>query len=797
MKKFVFAFGMLTALSLVAFAGNTLFDPAGLTPEQYAIDKAAMNGERVVVTSLCNAAVCVQIDEDGDFNIGTAAGICLLYAYPSEPWSSDIRVRVDGLVYNLEDEYGNACNGQATFVSWSNDGTSIFVNYTLLGYLTVQVIHTPVMFNATAGAILTQTKVTNNHNTTHQIGVLYEYDTMINQDDAARLYLGPNLINVETCYNAPFPYPYWDAIDAAATATGRGTFTGLNAVTPDHLAFGKWPDFYGTCWDRVCDGQVYYDSAVLYQWNEDPVAPGASRTVGTYYGVGEMQVTPGDLQISVTLPQLECVIPPAAVQPNPFQILVTVTNTGGSTCNGVSVLMSDGAGPGGTATITSTNPVVIGSLNPNQSAQATFTAQLTANPDGGCVNFTVNVTSSDCDPNQANFCVVVPPCRWEADHGDLDSCNYPTYPCNPSHWVTGIAWLGEWIDAETAPNSLDLDLFDDGVVFHNLPWMPCTWQCVTVMVTAGPNYYGQDMWLNAWKDGNLDYDFCDTLCDGLADEWIIQDVQVTPGVYTFYFLDPGVLDLGIYEGRFRFRLTEKLAGRGGMGNMTNNVTNCLFTPCGNYVPNDGISDALGETEDYIIPEMQLPVELTTFEAIPGDGEVTLHWSTASEDNNEKFEIARRAMENGDFSTIAAVPGAGSSTTEHHYSFVDGNVSNGVTYYYQLTAVDFNGVREVQDLIVSAKPTPTAGMASDYVLHQCYPNPFNAITEIRYDIYEVGHVRLEVFDLMGRRVASLVDAEQPGGHYALRFDASHLPTGVYLYRLEVNDFTQTQKMMLLK
>jgi hypothetical protein len=87
--------------------------------------------------------------------------------------------------------------------------------------------------------------------------------------------------------------------------------------------------------------------------------------------------------------------------------------------------------------------------------------------------------------------------------------------------------------------------------------------------------------------------------------------------------------------------------------------------------------------------------------------------------------------------------------------------------------------------------------TDYALHSCYANPFNAITDIRYDILNTGHVRLEIFDVLGRAVALLVDKEQSSGRYSIHFNASQLPTGVYLYRLQVNEFTATKKMMMLK
>ena len=85
----------------------------------------------------------------------------------------------------------------------------------------------------------------------------------------------------------------------------------------------------------------------------------------------------------------------------------------------------------------------------------------------------------------------------------------------------------------------------------------------------------------------------------------------------------------------------------------------------------------------------------------------------------------------------------------------------------------------------------------FSLENNYPNPFNPQTTIRYSLPEAAHVKLQVFDLTGRNVASLVNEVQTEGEYAIDFDASNLPSGVYVYRLEANDFQQTKKMTLLK
>lgn len=83
------------------------------------------------------------------------------------------------------------------------------------------------------------------------------------------------------------------------------------------------------------------------------------------------------------------------------------------------------------------------------------------------------------------------------------------------------------------------------------------------------------------------------------------------------------------------------------------------------------------------------------------------------------------------------------------------------------------------------------------LHQNFPNPFNPVTTISYSLSTGGYVRLEVFDLTGRTIAVLVNREQLSGNYAVRFNGSFLPSGVYFYRLISNQYVKTRKFMLVK
>ena len=186
----------------------------------------------------------------------------------------------------------------------------------------------------------------------------------------------------------------------------------------------------------------------------------------------------------------------------------------------------------------------------------------------------------------------------------------------------------------------------------------------------------------------------------------------------------------------------------------------------------------------------LGVELNSFAAISHDGSVELNWSTAAETNNERFDIVR----NGE--TVAQVATQGNGATEQDYTWMDRNVVNGTTYTYALVSVDVNGNREE---VATTEATPTFGnaMVTEYALHQNYPNPFNPETNITFDLVENGNVTLSVYNLMGQQVATLVNGLQEAGRHTISFDATSLPSGVYLYKLDVNGLSFDKKMVLMK
>lgn len=99
--------------------------------------------------------------------------------------------------------------------------------------------------------------------------------------------------------------------------------------------------------------------------------------------------------------------------------------------------------------------------------------------------------------------------------------------------------------------------------------------------------------------------------------------------------------------------------------------------------------------------------------------------------------------------------------------------------------------------VDEPPNSTSGIPHWVVLEQNYPNPFNPTTEIGYQISEVSHVTLRVYNVLGQEVATLVNEVKQPGRYEVTFDGTGLSSGVYFYRLQAGEFVDTKKLLLLK
>ncbi len=204
---------------------------------------------------------------------------------------------------------------------------------------------------------------------------------------------------------------------------------------------------------------------------------------------------------------------------------------------------------------------------------------------------------------------------------------------------------------------------------------------------------------------------------------------------------------------------------------------------------DTATSIFGRIIDYVAFGV-VPVELTSFSASVVDNDVTLNWTTATEINNSGFNIERKAV-NSSWETIAFVAGFGTTTETKSYSFVDSKLNAG-SYTYRLKQMDFNGAYEYSYEVYVDVTGPV-----EFALEQNFPNPFNPNTTINYSVAKDGFVNVAVFNLLGEKVAVLVNTIQQAGRYDVTFDASQIPSGIYFYSIEAGDFKAVRKMTLLK
>ncbi len=186
----------------------------------------------------------------------------------------------------------------------------------------------------------------------------------------------------------------------------------------------------------------------------------------------------------------------------------------------------------------------------------------------------------------------------------------------------------------------------------------------------------------------------------------------------------------------------------------------------------------------------VPVELSSFNAASNGADVELQWATATETNNQGFQVERMTV-GGIYENVGYVAGFGTTTEPKAYSFVDSKLEEG-SYTYRLKQIDFDGSYEYSDEVSVEVEIPL-----EYSLEQNYPNPFNPSTTIKYSIPEDGFVKLAVYNMLGEEVAAIVNTTQKAGRYEVNFNASKLSSGVYVYRIEASNFTASKKLILMK
>ncbi|GIV58266.1 MAG: hypothetical protein KatS3mg042_1179 [Rhodothermaceae bacterium] len=189
--------------------------------------------------------------------------------------------------------------------------------------------------------------------------------------------------------------------------------------------------------------------------------------------------------------------------------------------------------------------------------------------------------------------------------------------------------------------------------------------------------------------------------------------------------------------------------------------------------------------------VQLPVEMTSFDVLLQGEEAVLRWTTASETNNAGFEV-QQGLGDGTFRTVAFVEGAGTTTTPQAYAYTVAGLTPG-THVFRLRQKDFDGRLFATEALEVFVELPDA-----YLLSEPYPNPFNPQAQFTLAVQRTQSVRIALFDLLGRQVATLHDGVLAGEEtHQFTIDGSGLSSGIYLVRVVGEQFTATRQVTLLK
>jgi hypothetical protein len=199
----------------------------------------------------------------------------------------------------------------------------------------------------------------------------------------------------------------------------------------------------------------------------------------------------------------------------------------------------------------------------------------------------------------------------------------------------------------------------------------------------------------------------------------------------------------------------------------------------------------------------VPVELISFSATTIKGFPVLRWTTATEMNNDGFELFRISGENS--IKIATIKGKGTTTEQTVYEFTDNELNNNSRLYH-LYQIDFDGSRHFL-----GEASVEGELPLGFVLEQNYPNPFSTGTEsgvttttIRYRLQEEGMVTIKLYNSTGVEIKTLVNKNSDAGVFTTSMDANveNLTSGVYFYKMTVTTSSgktrsDVKKLVILK
>jgi hypothetical protein len=383
----------LTALALAA-CGTTAVTTAPLPAGTAA---SGVKSSSHAVLDPWNSRLSVDVGQDGRFSVGAfpdpatgnpaTGSFKLLYGWPGTG-TSYTTVQVDGVNAILGKD-APVTSGPADS---STSDTTTFADGAVSVTQTLSLAANPQTGQEDAARVAYT--ITNNDTVSHDIGVRAMFDTDVNDNDGAPFRVpGIGAVTTEqdlSGASVPDSFQvFQDLADASHIASA--TLRGADATPPDRLVIAAWPSIYPSSWDYTITpgAPITSDSAYAAYWNPAALAPGASRTFVTYYGLADVTVdlTP-PLALGLTGPA-SLTAAGTGYSPHPFSVVATVSDDGTAPVDGASVTLHLPAG------LHTADPatVSLGTVSPGDPEQL-VTWHVTADPQSAATTFTYSVTAT-------------------------------------------------------------------------------------------------------------------------------------------------------------------------------------------------------------------------------------------------------------------------------------------------------------------------------------------------------------------------------------------------------------------
>ena len=182
-------------------------------------------------------------------------------------------------------------------------------------------------------------------------------------------------------------------------------------------------------------------------------------------------------------------------------------------------------------------------------------------------------------------------------------------------------------------------------------------------------------------------------------------------------------------------------------------------------------------------------------AVAFDEMIEVSWSFSNDEDFQYFIVEKSTTE--DFASYESFETIDTLYSDLEYTM---NASN----YYRVAAVDYAGnISDYSDVVDATVLSLVDNTLPEvYAIHQNYPNPFNPTTSIKYQLPEESMVNLIIYDVMGRKVMSLINSHRAAGYHSVQWDATNdlgqpVSAGMYIYTIQAGDYREVRKMILLK